>query len=443
MSTNGGNLIFLISQPRAGSTLFQLLLSGHPDIATTSEPWIALHPLYALRKQGIDTIYNANLALSALSDFLKQSGASEDFYREETAKFLSSLYGRAIEHQHKRFFLDKTPRYHLIVKDLINLFPEAKFIILFRNPLAVLNSILKSFVKGDCSLLGEFMSDLMLAPKSMTDAAKEFPDRCFRISYEELVADTAKALKEVCSYLGIPYMDSMLVYENRINPEWRFGDAIGIFKSGKPTLESLDSWKKAFVTPQERLFAVSYIKALGPEIVKEMGYDYATLETSIQEPEHDEAANLISWATLMSEVDGFSKAKEVRKMVFKIIMDGNVWKDKVDRAGEDSEWREVIKSAVKRFRDDRLYSLMREAETNSVRMSLLKTERDKLKADFDPIMAERDNLLTAIDTLRAEKNKLAFERKQLEAERDRILSSVSWRISAPLRKIGGVFIRGK
>jgi hypothetical protein len=45
------------------------------------------------------------------------------------------LYTRAAGEA--RYFLDKTPRYHYVVDDLFRVFPEAKTIFLWRNPLAI------------------------------------------------------------------------------------------------------------------------------------------------------------------------------------------------------------------------------------------------------------------------------------------------------------------
>ena len=42
----GENLIFIISQPRSGSTLLQRMLSGNKDIKASAETWLMLHPLY-------------------------------------------------------------------------------------------------------------------------------------------------------------------------------------------------------------------------------------------------------------------------------------------------------------------------------------------------------------------------------------------------------------
>jgi hypothetical protein len=50
----GENFIFLISQPRAGSTMSQRILGSHPNIYTVSEPWILLGPLYPLHFDNFD-----------------------------------------------------------------------------------------------------------------------------------------------------------------------------------------------------------------------------------------------------------------------------------------------------------------------------------------------------------------------------------------------------
>lgn len=64
------NLIFLISQPRAGSTMLQQMLGSHPDIHT-SEPWLMLHPLYALKSDGYQAEYDTRLAQEAMGSFVQ------------------------------------------------------------------------------------------------------------------------------------------------------------------------------------------------------------------------------------------------------------------------------------------------------------------------------------------------------------------------------------
>jgi len=311
----GKNLIFLISQPRSGSTLLQLLLSGHPDIATTSEPWIALHPIFALRKNDIATIYNADLARNALSDFLQQCGVKEEFYKDQVATFLLRFYNLAIEHQKKKMFLDKTPRYYHILFDLAEIFPGAKFIILFRNPLAVLNSILKTWVKEDLSRLGGFREDLISAPKMMVDFSIQQSKRIYKVKYEDLVETPEGILKDICSFLDISFSRKMLGYNNRCFEDWKFGDPIGIKKSYNLTMDSVNKWKKDFITEQERLLAISYIREIGKELVTKMGYNYDELESIIKiSTEKISNSKLISWEEMMDNKDGFLAARMLREI---------------------------------------------------------------------------------------------------------------------------------
>ncbi len=147
----GGNLIFLISQPRSGSTLLQRVLAGHPEVMTVAEPWLMLHPFYALKHDGHTAEYDAALAREGLDDFLAQVEGGEDAYLEAVRGFAGSLYARALASGGKRVFLDKTPRYHHILPELRRVFPQARFVFLLRNPLAVLASTLDAWFEGDVS----------------------------------------------------------------------------------------------------------------------------------------------------------------------------------------------------------------------------------------------------------------------------------------------------
>src|SRR5210317_1980291 len=98
ISPQGQNLIFLISQPRSGSTLLQYVLAGHTEICTTPEPWIMLHPVYALRMQGIKTEYFSNRSHTALDDFLRIFPEGEEAYYNAIRAFAAELYNRTCQH---------------------------------------------------------------------------------------------------------------------------------------------------------------------------------------------------------------------------------------------------------------------------------------------------------------------------------------------------------
>lgn len=309
------SLIFMISQPRAGSTLLQLMLAGHPDIATTSEPWLALHPLYALRERGIEAEYNSRIARLALLDFLKQAGSNEEFYKRQIASFLLSFYQQALDHQKKKYFLDKTPRYYLIIDELMELFPVAKFIFLIRHPMAVLNSIIRTWIKSDLKRLGLFKGDLLSAPKLISGASKRYADRSLVVKYENFVSNPETVLKNVCNYISIDYSDDMLDYGKR-RPDWKFGDPVGINKSSCPTMDSLTTWKKGFKSPQLCLIANSYLKELGQGLMEELGYDYSEAVSATTLDSVHKTEDLMTWCEIMeydqlkAERDGLREQNE-------------------------------------------------------------------------------------------------------------------------------------
>src|SRR3954464_9285160 len=130
---NGANLVFILSTPRAGSTLLGAILGNHSRLFSPNEPWLllALHSLTE-EKSRAGAWSNEHLAALALRDLL-----SEAQFREACRAFALSAYNQKLEQAGKLIFIDKTPRYGQILPFLDELFPDAKKIWLQRNPLDV------------------------------------------------------------------------------------------------------------------------------------------------------------------------------------------------------------------------------------------------------------------------------------------------------------------
>ena len=279
----GSNLIFLLSQPRAGSTLFQRLLAGHPEIHTTAEPWIMLHPLYALKENGIEAEYRADLAQQGLIDFLGQVPEGIELYKTALRKFGSTLYNRALELSERRFFLDKTPRYYHIIPELYSIFPEANFIFLLRNPIAVLSSVLKTwFGNRVAGLQIQNLIDLIKGPVRLLDGIKKLKEKAIVVEYESLVQSPEMVMHRVCNRIGIPYYGDMLDYGRKPKPKGRFGDSVGIYKHQRPVTDNIDKWLKNLSSPELVEFSIQYLEVLGSDIVSKMGYNFKELKQKLK-----------------------------------------------------------------------------------------------------------------------------------------------------------------
>jgi Sulfotransferase family len=272
----GKRLIFVISQPRAGSTLLQRILGTHPAIHTVSEPWIALHPLFALRETGIAVDYSARLARTGVQDFLAHLPEREEAYWEAVRRMLGYLYRRPLEESGKRFFLDKTPRYYLILPELGRVFPDAHFIFLLRNPLAVLASVIEEWAPDDCvECLRPFRHDLARAPGLIAAAIQSPPAHSTIIRYEDLVTRPAETVSAILKPLRLAFDPEILKYQRE--EIFRFGDTRTIYRNSRPVASRIGRWKKTLDSPIRRAWARGYLNSLGPETVAQLSYDFDKL----------------------------------------------------------------------------------------------------------------------------------------------------------------------
>jgi len=194
--------LFVLSLPRSGSTLVQRVLAGHDGIATAAEPWLLLPHGYALRERGIAAEYTQPIAARAIREFVNGLPGGEDDYWRALAGFAQELYGRAAGPD-ARYFLDKTPRYHYIAPELFRAFPEAKVIFLWRNPLAVVSSIVETWTKGRWNV-DRWQGDLW-GIADLVEAFEAHRDTVIAVNYERLVGDPDTAWPAIFEYLELPY----------------------------------------------------------------------------------------------------------------------------------------------------------------------------------------------------------------------------------------------
>jgi hypothetical protein len=292
-------LIFLVSQPRAGSTLLQAILAGAEEVHTTAEPWLMLHPLYALRETGHTADYDATVAHRALQDFLSGLSEREEAYYAALRAMALELYGRACAEAGKSAFLDKTPRYYKILPELARVFPRARFVILLRNPAAVLASILSTWVKGNWARFDYFRDDLLTAPRLMVEFLTNYGERTIVVHYEGLVTSPEACVRELCDRLGLTFHPRLLHYGERPPPAGRYGDPSGIGRHQQPSTDSLDEWLERARDPQVRHLLLAYLDTLGTDLIAQLGYDADKMVGRINAAPLNPGKPSITWDQLL------------------------------------------------------------------------------------------------------------------------------------------------
>ena len=280
---DGEGLVFLVSLPRSGSTMLQRVLGSHPDIHTTAEPWVMLHPLYALKREGINAEYDARVGRMALDDFLQSFPDGENAYYDGVRQLASTLYKRAVRDSGKSRFLDKTPRYFYILPELVRTFPKAKIVLLLRNPLAILASVLdtwchKSIVEYESS---DHCKSMLEGPRMLADAIEELGDNIFVTRYEDVVGNTEAEVSRICDYLELPYFPEMLVYGNSPVLKGACGDPKNVNKHSAPVSSYIETWKDTLDSHDLSRYALDYIERVGDEVLGRIGYPKQDLVNSL------------------------------------------------------------------------------------------------------------------------------------------------------------------
>ena len=212
--------IFIISQPRSGSTLLQNLLSNNHCVDTCPESWFFLLMLsYYLE---IEAEYDHTLAKDSFAEFVNNGIGLEDF-RNHLSVFSKQVFRG---NSKAKFFVEKTPRNYYIVDELRKVFPNDFFVFHWRNPVKVLSSIISTWKLKSPYDLYPFRNDIFDAPKLINEYKNniERGKTVRHVCYEDIISDPSRTVSELYEWLGIAYSESVLDFRKNEKTIGKRGD---------------------------------------------------------------------------------------------------------------------------------------------------------------------------------------------------------------------------
>lgn len=275
--------IFLLSLPRSGSTLLQRVLMAHNDVAGHGEPWLLLPLVYSLKKKhGIRAEYSQDASFTYVSDLcvsLDESGSDIDSL---IRSFVEKIYSKLASD--KKYFLDKTPRYYLILDELIDVFPEGKFIVLYRNPVSVLSSIIasKQMCGNSMKEIHKYLIDLNKGVLALGKLPDKLLERAYILKYEDLVNDPLLFIQDICRYLEIEVEPNMVDDWKGSSYKGRAGDKEGVVKYMTISTDSVNRYSAVISNQFRKQLAVKYINSFDAKILSNMGYSKKELLKDIE-----------------------------------------------------------------------------------------------------------------------------------------------------------------
>ena len=183
--------IFVLGQPRSGTTLMEMMLSSVPDVAGCGELTLAadLSAVYSDENQPFDDVEARRFA-------------------EEFRELMPPIPDGSIA------FVDKMPHNYQRVGFILSAFPNARIVHMLRDPRDVgLSKWIRRFPAGGmryASNLNSIAHSANLYRRYMQHWDAIFGDRILTVQYENLVADPETYSKQVAAFCGVEWQESMM-----------------------------------------------------------------------------------------------------------------------------------------------------------------------------------------------------------------------------------------
>lgn len=294
---------FIVGIGRSGTTLLTDMLNGNPHISAAPEN------NFILFGKNLSTLSGSNLITEFKTLFTLNHNHTQSIWKPDLS-FLEKyqtpeenltyqqlctevyLHNNPTKDKNQiQVFVDKNPIYSLYIKDLIMLFPKAKFIVLSRDYRDNIVSRRKH-ARGTISTISKLMVSLgaswRLYYKSILKEEKKIPNQFIRVRYEDIVEQPKETLLKITSFLNISFDEKMLhTHENSIMTKF---ESLDLPKAAKDKIyemhnrlnmplnsEHINYWKDKF-SKQDLIL----LETICSSAAKEFNYASFSQPTSIE-----------------------------------------------------------------------------------------------------------------------------------------------------------------
>jgi Tfp pilus assembly protein PilF len=222
--------IFILGNPRSGSTLLEQILASHPMIEGTAE----LTEMHVLAK-GLVSGTGAGAYPEILADLTPARLAELGHqYLERT---------RVHRKTDRPLFIDKMPNNWLHIGFITLILPNAKIIDARRHPLACgLSNFKQLYARGnqfsyDLDHFGQHYRQYL---RSLNHFHRVAPGRVLTVIHESVVADPEQQIRRMLDYVGVPFDEACLRFHENRRPV-RSASAEQVRRPLQP--ETADRWR--------------------------------------------------------------------------------------------------------------------------------------------------------------------------------------------------------
>lgn len=270
-------LIFVGGCPRSGTTLVQNMLDSHPDIFGGPE-FLHLQDVMDLRKK-----LRRSISVGWIDLF-----CSHDDLDGHLRALVQNLFLPLADKHGRKYMSEKSPQNILALSELVELFPEAHFIHVIRDPRAIVSSMceVRTRAKQKQINIPYFTANIsssiaytLRCFEAGFAAVKKAPDKILTVVYESLVRDPETESKNMCKFLGLEWNTQVLTPQKKkhlgekaitSNSDEIWYDVKTYYQD--PHDKNIEKWKKRLSPIQQVRIARAFNDY---EELRSFGYDFS------------------------------------------------------------------------------------------------------------------------------------------------------------------------
>lgn len=197
-------LLFVTGLPRSGTTLVEQIIASHSQVHAGGEMATALRNAYACFGSGANMTALSSRPAKDLQAFVTQLDQRNRIHRDPSKPWLT----------------DKSIMVFLIYGLLHATLPNARFIVVHRDPRDIAVSIYKNYFNGGTHRYANDLATIADTIKTfrqiITHWRDTLPDRFSEVRYEDLVSDPSTGSRQLIAAAGLDWEDQCLnFHENR------------------------------------------------------------------------------------------------------------------------------------------------------------------------------------------------------------------------------------
>lgn len=209
--TAAGPPVFVLCGARSGSTLLRFMLDAHPALACPPETNIP-----ALCGQ-LATVWSLIAGAPLAPERGDEPPVIPDAATNGIRQTVDQMIGSYLARRGARRFCDKSLSTARFTSLLTRVYPEARFLCLYRHPMDMIASGIEACPWGlrnygfDSYIAASPGNTVLALARYWNDntsailaAEEKFPEACHRVRYEDLVTDPEATMAGVFSFLGLP-----------------------------------------------------------------------------------------------------------------------------------------------------------------------------------------------------------------------------------------------